>query len=357
MDINYLRALVDFHYWARDRVLDAVSLLDGVQYAQPVGGSFGSIRDTLNHTFGAEVLWLRRWHGESPTSFPGSMPDTVASLRAAWKRQEAELRTFVRALDDQGLQRVIAYRNLAGVAGESAMWEMIAHVVNHATYHRGQVTTMLRQLGAAPPKGTDLIAYFRERSSSSTPQAPVVDCRAITVDDADVVAAMHATSWRRAYRGILTDDFLGASLDEERRTLWREKLAAVNAGSGWMALVDGQPAGFIFVRPGADDRWGTLVDNLHVLAPHQGLGIGRRLLHTAGTWATAHAPAAGMHLWVFADNTAARGFYSRMGGSEVELVDRAASDGRMLPEYRVAWNSPSDLARATSPETSTEVSE
>lgn len=161
MDLSYFRGLFDFHYWARDRVLTAVEGLSAEQYAQPVGGSFGSVRDTLNHTYGAEVLWLRRWHGESPVGFPPALPPSAGALAEAWRAQEQQMRAYLDSLTEDDLQRVIAYRNLAGVPGESRLWEMLAHVVNHATYHRGQVTTLLRMLGAPPPAGTDLIAYRR----------------------------------------------------------------------------------------------------------------------------------------------------------------------------------------------------
>lgn len=163
------------------------------------------------------------------------------------------------------------------------------------------------------------------------------------------IARLHATSWRKAYRGILTDTYLDDDLEAERRTVWTVKLAAPDAGPGWLARVNNEAVGFVYVRPREDPRWGTLVDNLHVLAGHQGLGIGRRLLHTVGTWASAHAPNAAVHLWVFAENHPAREFYRRMGGAEVEFVDRAASDGRDLPEYRVAWTSPAALMAATVP--------
>lgn len=167
MNLSYLRELIEYHYWARDRMLDAVTALSPEQYARTLGGSFGSVRDTLNHVYGAEVLWLERWRGTSPTGFPSALPQSVADLRLAWETQEAALRRFVQDLTESDLLRVIAYRNLAGVPGESALWEMLAHVVNHATYHRGQVTTLLRLLEAAPPQGTDLIAYYRGRNRST----------------------------------------------------------------------------------------------------------------------------------------------------------------------------------------------
>jgi GNAT superfamily N-acetyltransferase len=276
------------------------------------------------------------------------MPDSVGALRAAWRRQEAAMRAFVDALDEAGLQRVVPYHNLAGVAGESAMWEMLAHVVNHATYHRGQVTTLLRQLGATPPASMDLIAYYRASAAGPTARpAPHITIRPITPTDADTVARLHATSWRRAYRGMLSDAYLDGDLDAERRSVWMERLADPTFGQGWIAHADAEPVGFVFIRHERDAPWGVHVDNLHVLVAHQGLGIGRRLLFTVGEWASTHATDEPVHLWVIAANVAARGFYARAGGEEVELVDRATGDGGTLPEYRVVWRSARALREAT----------
>lgn len=171
----------------------------------------------------------------------------------------------------------------------------------------------------------------------------------ITLADLSTIATLHATSWRRAYRGILGDDYLDGDLIAERTEVWREKLSDGDAGHGWIVRVDDEPVGFVFVRPNAGDRWGTLVDNLHVLVDKQGLGLGKRLLHHVGSWCAEHTPGSGVYLWVFTDNTPARGFYRRVGGAEVEAVDQLASDGRVLPELRVAWSTPQALLDATQP--------
>lgn len=165
--------------------------------------------------------------------------------------------------------------------------------------------------------------------------------------DAALVADLHATSWRYAYRGILTDAFLDADLVGERHRTWQAKLAEPNAGPGWIARIENLPVGFVYVRPREDLRWGTLVDNLHVLAMHHGRGVGRLLLNTVGRWCAEHVPDAPVHLWVYEANRPARAFYARMGGAEVEHVDKLASDGRMLPEFRVAWEDAHALIQAT----------
>lgn len=166
MTLDYARTLVDYHYWARDRVLDAVAALDAEAYARDLGSSFPSVRATLQHVFGAEVAWLRRWQGEAGASFPAAFPDDIDGLRTAWRAHEQAVRAFVDTLDDAALQRVVPYRLRSGDEASSPLWQMLVHVVNHATYHRGQVTTLLRQLGAPAPASTDMIAFFRAREAT-----------------------------------------------------------------------------------------------------------------------------------------------------------------------------------------------
>jgi uncharacterized damage-inducible protein DinB len=160
--------LVEYHYWARDRILDAIEPLTPEQYRKDLGNSFKSVRDTVVHTYGAEWVWHSRWVGISPPNLPdaSAFPD-VTSIRAAWSELEAKVRAFVESLSaGNELARVINYRMLSGQAAESAFAHMLHHVVNHASYHRGQVTTMLRQLGAPAPKSQDMILFYRERETT-----------------------------------------------------------------------------------------------------------------------------------------------------------------------------------------------
>jgi uncharacterized damage-inducible protein DinB len=165
VDRGDLRTLVDYNYWARDRTLAAVDPLSPEQYSRDLGNSFRSIHDTLVHMYSAEWIWLTRWQGESPTEpIPSNRFADLAELSAAWRELEGQLRGFVDGLDDVRIAAVMDYRLLSGQPGRSAFWQMLQHLVNHGTYHRGQVTTMLRQLGAQAPKSTDMIFFYRERS-------------------------------------------------------------------------------------------------------------------------------------------------------------------------------------------------
>jgi len=163
MNARDVQVLLDYHYWARDRMFDAVDRLTPEQFTRDLGSSFRSVRDTVAHTYGAEWIWYARWQGEAPTALPSPemFPD-AASARTAWRDHEKKVRAFFESLDGHGLERVIAYKLTNGQPAASVLWQMLQHVVNHASYHRGQVTTMIRQLGEAPPRSTDLIAFYRE---------------------------------------------------------------------------------------------------------------------------------------------------------------------------------------------------
>jgi uncharacterized damage-inducible protein DinB len=157
-----LRNLLDYHYWARDRLLEALEPLSDEQFTRDLGSSFKSIRDTTAHLYGAEWAWYQRWQGESPTALPSASEfHDVAAIRQSWSDHERKMRAFVEALGEDGVARVFEYTLLTGHVGATPFWQMLQHLVNHGSYHRGQVTTMLRQIGAAPAKPMDLIAFYR----------------------------------------------------------------------------------------------------------------------------------------------------------------------------------------------------
>ncbi len=153
-------ALYDYNDWANRRVLDSCAQLTSEQFTRDLGSSFRSVRDTVVHILGAEWIWLERWQGRSPTGLPpGTEFADLAAVRARWEVLGQELLEFVREVTASELERVVEYRNLRGHPFAYPLRAMLQHLVNHGTYHRGQVTTMLRQLGAEP-RPTDLLRYY-----------------------------------------------------------------------------------------------------------------------------------------------------------------------------------------------------
>ena len=166
MNHSQLTDLLDYHYWAQERLLAAVEKLSPADYMRDMGSSFPSIHDTLVHTYSAEWIWCSRWTGEWPTEMLDSSTFAdLATLRTAWEDHETRMRSVLDTFGQKGLDQFVEYRDTKGTAWRQRFWEMLQHVVNHASYHRGQVVTMLRQLKAEPPEGMDLISYHRERAS------------------------------------------------------------------------------------------------------------------------------------------------------------------------------------------------
>ncbi len=163
-----LKLLVDYNYWARDRLLDAVSALTPEQFTRDLGNSFGSVRDTIAHICDAESIWISRWKGEQPAGFrnPARLPGPAAA-RAEWADLERRAREVLSQLGSEDVERTLDYKDMRGNPRSDVFWQTVQHMVNHDTYHRGQVTTMLRQLGAVPPKSMDLIVFYRERQAKA----------------------------------------------------------------------------------------------------------------------------------------------------------------------------------------------
>lgn len=168
-----------------------------------------------------------------------------------------------------------------------------------------------------------------------------VAIRPATVADADDIAALHAASWRSAYRGIFKDDTLGPSLDGERQTHWRARLAAMAADD--TVLIAGD-MGFIAVWAKGDPDFGAYIDNLHVHPERRSGGLGRRLLGEAMR-RVARRGERGAYLWVFDDNVRAIDFYRRLGG---EIIEGGFDeiDGLPVAHSRIAWNDTARLAEA-----------
>ncbi len=165
-------------------------------------------------------------------------------------------------------------------------------------------------------------------------------------EDADAVAALHATSWRSAYRGIFTDDYLDHEADAERRDAWRARLQTAGSSADWGLVAEngaGRLVGFAYVQPAHDPTWGDYLDNLHVAPDLKGAGLGRRLMQAVAERLRHDGSTRPLYLWVLEANTAARRFYERLGA---ELTDRQLSDplaGQQHLVWRCVWRDPALL--------------
>ncbi|NED98771.1 GNAT family N-acetyltransferase [Phytoactinopolyspora halotolerans] len=144
--------------------------------------------------------------------------------------------------------------------------------------------------------------------------------RSARADDAEQIALLHADSWRRHYRGAYADSYLDGDVGDDLRARWSTRLAASTDTDTDTILAerDGQLVGFVHVAFDDDPKWGSLVDNLHVLHSQHRTGIGTQLLARAAQAVLDRATGNAMYLWVLQQNTAAQQFYHVYGATYVE---------------------------------------
>jgi GNAT superfamily N-acetyltransferase len=169
--------------------------------------------------------------------------------------------------------------------------------------------------------------------------------RAAGPEDAAVVAAIHMASWRDAYASILDPAFLAGPIEAERLAVWEDRLRAPAPSQAVALAVEREePLGFVCVLGGDDPRWGSRVDNLHVLPSFRGGGIGAILLRWAAAWTAETFPATRLHHWVFEANQPARRFYERLGAQAAgqEASPMPSAGGKTV--LRLHWPSAQALA-------------
>lgn len=164
-----IQLLYEYDHWANNRVLQAASVLGAEEFARDLGGSFGSVRNTLVHIIRGEWIWLKYWR--EPPVTPASLADLVARagvlfnpdvfpnvavLQLKWAEVEKEQIDFVRTVTDELLDKMLPFR-----ATQVKLAHLMHHVANHSTYHRGQVALLMRQLNAEPA-ATDFHVFLVE---------------------------------------------------------------------------------------------------------------------------------------------------------------------------------------------------
>src|SRR6202051_4908664 len=169
MNKDDIQLLYEYDRWANHRVLQAASTLSAEEFTRDLGGSLRSVRDTLVHIVGGEWGWLTIWKEPSLTSAfvtdlwtrfnavfdPNAFPD-LAAVQLKWAEIEREQVEFVNRVTDESLGSMLPVRTT-----QISLGHLMQHLANHSTYHRGQVSLMMRQL-AAKPVATDFAMFLME---------------------------------------------------------------------------------------------------------------------------------------------------------------------------------------------------
>lgn len=183
MNLDDVRTLFAYNLWANRRMFTALEKLSAETYTAPIQSSFPSAHESALHILAAEWLWLKRWTGVFPRAtgpyttstisdlmsqygVPGDSVRTVNGLRSLSESIHQERQQFLDGLTEERLQAPLTFNDMSGNPYSDPLVLLMQHVVNHGTYHRGQVTTLLRQLGAETVS-LDMLYFFRERDQAA----------------------------------------------------------------------------------------------------------------------------------------------------------------------------------------------
>jgi len=163
-----MRSLYQYNHWATERLLDVATGLTAEQFLAPGAAGQRSVRDSLVHLFGAQKGWLSWWDGSlapaeaqarrrAPAEFPN-----LAAVRVLWVEVERQTQAFVSGLSDADLQRDFSQVLPSGGTWHMALWQMMLHVANHGTQHRGEIAVVLTGYGCSPGD-LDFIFFLARR--------------------------------------------------------------------------------------------------------------------------------------------------------------------------------------------------
>ena len=150
--IELILALYDYNEWANNRLLKTASALSPEQFSSPAGASWGSIEASLAHILAAQVNWLLRWRtgGNRQATTEVQAIAGIDKMREQFDGSHAALREFIAGLSEDRLHDTIAFTDSRGNSYESVLWQLMLHVANHGTYHRGEVAMGLSALDHSP---------------------------------------------------------------------------------------------------------------------------------------------------------------------------------------------------------------
>ena len=162
MNKNYFIELSTYNVWANNEFRNWLLQLSQEQLKQPLVSSFNNIEATALHIVGAESVWLERLNQvQNWVWLPSVFKGTTDELLQLWEQSSEGLHQFVKDLPEEDFMTKVSFKNLKGDAFEMPYYKMLAHVFNHSTYHRGQLTTMLRQVDFTDVSSTDMINFYR----------------------------------------------------------------------------------------------------------------------------------------------------------------------------------------------------
>ena len=163
-------------------------------------------------------------------------------------------------------------------------------------------------------------------------------------EDASAIAALHTLSWQLNYRGIWSDEYLDSNLLDERKIYWKKKLTHPKDIPFVLLAEEGKKlCCFVCAFANHSEKWGTLIDNIHVNQSFQNRGIGFQLMQAVAIWINHQNLEPKCYLWVLDKNEAGIRFYQRHGGVEVERFMTESPGGGQSMLRTMYWEDSNKL--------------
>lgn len=161
MNKAYFSQLASYNIWANDKAISWLQEINDVQWEQMVTSSFSSVKQTALHIASAENLWINFWNNRvDPVFLSFDFNGTKEELLAIWRQSSVGMKDFIDAFPEDNYLKTIVFKYPRGGEGHLKFVETVAHVMNHSTYHRGQLVSALRQVGYTKFSSIDLASYY-----------------------------------------------------------------------------------------------------------------------------------------------------------------------------------------------------
>lgn len=181
-----LLTYVNYNLWANKKIADLLIKIDPALLKKEIKSSFSTLTKTIEHIWGAETIWLSRLNGASLTSFPQASGDLDTFIKHFLSSSESFV-SFISNKEHDFFSNPLSYTDTKGNAYTNVPWQIVMHCMNHSTFHRGQIITMLREVGITSLPSTDMIAYFREKNDT--------DMEKLIVKNSITINASAAKTW------------------------------------------------------------------------------------------------------------------------------------------------------------------
>jgi len=161
MTKEYFTTLANYSNWADNIIIEWLRQINDEQWEQSIESSFSSIKETTIHMVSAKRIWVDFWTKiPNPVYLSSEFKSTKNELISIWQKTSADLKNFIENFPEEDYDQPVSFIYPNGQVGQMIFWQTFPHYVNHATYHRGQLITLLRQAGFSNFSNTDLARYF-----------------------------------------------------------------------------------------------------------------------------------------------------------------------------------------------------